>query len=437
MKMKINGEKGQALPLAMIAVILGALVIPPFVGYAGSSIIGSHAYGDAIRSQYAADSGAEHAIWRLTDDGLMDILTSAGSMVSYTLDETLNGLTTNVTVCNAWQTIADDDFNSGGWSGGTGWLDDWTHSGDSAVTSSGSPYEGPYHLRLRGGSAIAQRPVDLSHQIDIHLRFWAKVNSFETWDTATCQVSSDGINWNTVYTFTDVLSDDIYRYYDFELSSYKMTGQFWISFNSNMSSTGDYFYVDKLDIVWLVANPVTFATEDFESGGWSGGTGWLEDWTHTGASSVTTWSSPYEGYYHLLLQGSNGDVQRPVDLSAAGIVYLRFWAKVSGFESRDNVVCQVSPDGSTWSTIYTWTTAHDDNDYHYYAISLAPYEMTSEFWIRFSSNCNNQNDYFFVDLISLVNLDAYGVTAKAGDSIIKAKVFVDSGVVTIIYWYYV
>ena len=437
MKMKINGEKGQALPLAMIAVILGALVIPPFVGYAGSSIIGSHAYGDAIRSQYAADSGVEHAIWSLTDDDLMDSLTSAGSTVSYLLDENLNGLTTNITVCNAWQTIAEDDFNSGGWSGGTGWLDDWTHSGDSSVTSSGTPYEGPYHLRLRGTGAIVQRPVDLSHQIDIHLRFWAKVSSFEPGDQATCEVSSDGINWNTVYTFTEVLDDSVYRYYDLDLSSYSMTEEFWISFNTYMNGSGDYFYVDKLDIVWLVAMPVTFAMEDFESGDWSGGTGWLEDWTHSGNSYVTTASSPYEGNYHLLLQGPDGDVQRPVDLSEAGIVYLRLWAKVSGIESKDSIICQVSPDGSSWETAYTWTSDHDDNNYHYYAISLAPYEMTSEFWIRFTSQCNNANDFFYVDYITMVSLDAYGITAKAGDSIIKAKVYIDQGVVTIIYWYYV
>src|SRR4030043_1504362 len=271
--MKINCEKGQALPLVMLAVVFGALVIPPFLGYTDSSIIASKTFGNSLRSQYASDSGVEHAIWRLTDGGLTDILTYAGSLVNYSLAEQLNGLTTNITVCNAWEVITTENFNSGGWTGGTGWLDNWTHSGYSDVTSSGTPYEGPYHLRLRDGTSFAQRSVDLSHQIDIHLRFWAKVNSFEPGDEATCQVSSDGINWNTVLTFTDVLDDNVYRYYDLDLSSYKMTSQFWISFNADMNSTGDYFYVDQLDIVWLVANPVTFATGGFESGGGKGGPG--------------------------------------------------------------------------------------------------------------------------------------------------------------------
>ena len=436
-EMKINGEKGQALPLVMIAVVLGALVIPAFLNYAGSSIIGSNIYGDSLRSQYAADSGVEHAIWRLTDDNLIDSLPNAGSTVSYSLAEALNGLTTNITVCNAWEVIAADDFNSGGWTGGTGWLDGWTYSGDSAITSSGTPYEGPYHLRLRRNTGLVSRSVDLSHQIEIHLRFWAKCSSFETWDTASCQVSSDGINWNTVYTWTNADSDGIYKYYDFPLSSYEMTSRFWIRFDANMSSTGDYFYVDKLDIVWLVENPVVFAWDYWESGGWTGGEGWIDNWTHSGYSDVINSSSPYEGHYHLRLRSSTGDVRRSVNLSEAGIVHLRFWAKVDNFESRDNAVCQVSPNGSTWTTVHTWTAADDDNTYHYFNIPLAPYQMTSRFWIRFDCNGNNTSDYFYVDKIELVSLDAYGITVKAGDSVIKAKIYVEDGVVTVAYWYYV
>ena len=68
--MKINGEKGQALPLVMIAILLGALVIPTFVGHADSSLIGSKAYTDAMQTQYALDSGVEHAIWNITDGGI-------------------------------------------------------------------------------------------------------------------------------------------------------------------------------------------------------------------------------------------------------------------------------------------------------------------------------------------------------------------------------
>ena len=60
-------ERGQALPLVMIAVVIGALVIPPFLSHTGTSLIGSRKYAQAIHTQYASDSGAEHAIWNLTN----------------------------------------------------------------------------------------------------------------------------------------------------------------------------------------------------------------------------------------------------------------------------------------------------------------------------------------------------------------------------------
>jgi hypothetical protein len=445
MKINIKGEKGQALLLVMIAVILGALVIPPFVSYAGSSMIGSHAYGDALRSQYAADSGVEHAIWRLTDDGLMDELLSAGSSVSYTLDESLNGLTTKIIVSNSWEPIAWDYFESGDWSGGEGWLDSWTHSGDSSVTTAGAPFEGNYHLRMRGNSALVSRPVDLSDQVGVHLRFWAKVESFEWGDTALCQISTDGEEWITLETF-DIWTGSEYKQFDIDISSYEMTDTFWIRFDAEMSNSGDYFYVDKLDLVWLIGYPTQYAWEDFESGGWSGGGGWTDDWIHSGYASVVWgwwWDPPYEGWFHLRLQGdrrtnNRGDVRRAVDLSEAeGVVRLRFYAKVNGFEGSDNAVCQVSSNGYQWDTLFTWTNEQDDNNYYPYNFSLNAYEMTSEFWIRFRSNCNNSNDYFYVDYIEIVSLDVFGITAIAGDTVIKATVLIDNGVVTVLTWYYV
>jgi len=96
----MKGEKGQALPLVLIAIMIGALVIPPFLGHTGTSLIGSKNYAQAVYSQYAADSGAEHAIWNLTYGGLTANISSPGESVSYELNEFINGLETNVTVTN-------------------------------------------------------------------------------------------------------------------------------------------------------------------------------------------------------------------------------------------------------------------------------------------------------------------------------------------------
>jgi len=452
--MKINGEKGQALPLAMIAVILGALVIPPFLSYASSSIIGSRYYADALEAEYACDAGVEDAIWRLTDGGLANSLTTAGSMVSYTLNESINGLLTKVNICNAWLTIATENFNTGTWTGGTGWTDNWTHSGNADVTGSGTPYEGSYHLRLRGSDGLAQRSVDLSHQSDIHLRFYAKVNSFDWFsdDEAICQVSSDGVAWTTVETWDWEDSDNMYHYCDINLATFEMTSRFWIRFDANMDSANDYFYVDKIDIIWLIAYPVVFAWDDFESGSsnWGGGGGWTANWTHTSSTDYAnviqgTWQIPaYEGWdwfqphYHLRLQYT-GFASRPTNLTDADTPRLRFAATTrSSLENNEYAYCEVSTNnGSAWSTITRFSSSNETGSYVYYDFGLSQFPMTSTFWVRFRLTGTEQNDFFYVDKIEIVNLDMFGITAQAGDRMIKAIVQIEDGVITILSWYYV
>ena len=391
----------------------------------------------AIYSQYACDSGAEHAIWRLTDGGITANLSTPGKTISYLLPESINSLTANVTICNSYQTIAADNFNSGTWTGGTGWLDNWTHSGESAIVNTGTPYEGAYHLRLRSNTGVVKRSVNLSHEINIYLSFWAKVDSFEGSETATCRVSSDGITWTTVHTWTASDSDSTYHRYLISLASYEMTSQFWISFNANMGSTTDYFYVDKLEVIWLAAAPTMAASDDFESGDRTGGTGWVDDWTLSGDAVITSSGSPYEGDYHLRLRNYYGIAKRSVDLSGVFMATLQFWAKVNGFEGNDAATCRISSNNVTWTTVYTWTRAQDDNTYHLYTIDLSSYDLTSRFWISFNANMNQTSDYFYVDYINVQKVVGYGITVKAGDSVLKAVVGIsDDDIVSVLSWYY-
>ena len=58
-------EKGQALPLVLVALAVGMLLIAPFLVHASSSLIGSQIYGQVITEQYSADAGVEYAIWSL------------------------------------------------------------------------------------------------------------------------------------------------------------------------------------------------------------------------------------------------------------------------------------------------------------------------------------------------------------------------------------
>ena len=236
-----NGEKGQALPIVLILVAFGGLVMTPFLGQASSSLIGSRIYGTAISQQYSGDAGVEHAIWDLTYDDLADQVPSPGDSTSYQLGEAINGIAANITVCKGWEVIASDDFESGGWTGGNGWLDDWSPSGTSSVTTSGVPYEGTYHLLLSSNDGYARRSVDLSIVPSARLQFWAKVDSFEGGEEAYCYISPDGIDWTQVYYWDNTYDDNTYYPFDIDLSAYDLSSNFWIAFSANMSAANDYF----------------------------------------------------------------------------------------------------------------------------------------------------------------------------------------------------
>jgi hypothetical protein len=160
---------------------------------------------------------------------------------------------------------AKDDFESGGWTGGSGWLYSWYSSGEAAVIDTASPYQGLYHLRLRSSTDYAERAVDLSSAISAHLRFWAKVNSFEGVENAQALISPNGTDWTVVRTWTDLDDDNNYHFCDIDLSSYALTSQFRIAFRANMGQTNDYFYVDNLEITYTHPTETT-AQVDLDEG---------------------------------------------------------------------------------------------------------------------------------------------------------------------------
>jgi hypothetical protein len=92
----MKNEKGQALPIVLIALALGALVIPSFLNHASASLISSRAYAQSMDAQYASDSGVEHAIWNLKYNGLDITLNDIGDNITYQLGESINDLPVTV-----------------------------------------------------------------------------------------------------------------------------------------------------------------------------------------------------------------------------------------------------------------------------------------------------------------------------------------------------
>ena len=145
--------------------------------------------------------------------------------------------------------IAQDNFESGDFTGGLGWATSWAILGQSDVVSKGSPYEGSFHARLRRGNGRMERTVDLTGRTNVRLQFYAKASSFEAGETATCSVSPDGASYTVVRLWSDGEDDDVYRFEDIDISSFSMTSTFAVVCQSNMSNNSDIFYVDDLKVV--------------------------------------------------------------------------------------------------------------------------------------------------------------------------------------------
>ena len=146
-------------------------------------------------------------------------------------------------------TIAEDNFETGDFIGGTGWNGPWLVQGDASIVSAGAPREGTFHAQLSSGTGQIARALDLTGQTDVRLQFWAKASSFDPGETATCSVSPDNVNFTVVRLWIDGEDDDVYRFEDIDLSGFPMGNDFWIRCNSNMSGTGDLFFIDDLKVV--------------------------------------------------------------------------------------------------------------------------------------------------------------------------------------------
>ena len=125
--------------------------------------------------------------------------------------------------------LAADDLESGDLIGGTGWLDTWTTSGTVSATSANAPQQGSFHMQAEKASE-AMRSLDLSGKTGVTWSFQAKPSGLSGNREAYAEVSSDGIVWDTVRTWTRNDIQDVYGAEAIDLSPFTMTSQFWIRF---------------------------------------------------------------------------------------------------------------------------------------------------------------------------------------------------------------
>jgi len=67
LKQMIKREKGQALPVVLVLLVIGGLTIVPSLNYTTTSLNSSQILGERVKGIYAADAGLEDALWSLAN----------------------------------------------------------------------------------------------------------------------------------------------------------------------------------------------------------------------------------------------------------------------------------------------------------------------------------------------------------------------------------
>lgn len=174
---------------------------------------------------------------------------TAGAYQTACFSCNLNGWADGVVLKFLDAFIAHDGFESGNYSGGTGWTGNWTATGDISILTSFSPHSGSRHVRLRRGTGLLSRTVTVPPgTTTLKLGFWSKVNSFESADNAVVRVTPAGGSPTTLITYAAAHSDNTYHYDEFDLSSMISAASIQITFDANMSGTDDQWYLDDVRV---------------------------------------------------------------------------------------------------------------------------------------------------------------------------------------------
>jgi hypothetical protein len=147
-------------------------------------------------------------------------------------------------------------------------------------------------------------------------------------------------------------------------------------------------------------------SDGFESGNFSGGASWSGAWSTSGNDTpiVLATQSPMEGSRHVRLRGT-GTIVRTFSLVGISNATLKYDAKATSFESGDNVLVQLSHDGTSWQTV---NDHNSTSSYREYSESLQNYVGDSSVYLRFQGSMSATNDQFYVDNIRILNDDTDG-----------------------------
>ena len=91
----VRDEKGKALILVLINLVLGGLILTPLLGIMSTGLMAGQVYERKMYEYYAADAGVEDAIWKIQNKEV--VICPGDPTRSYTLSD-VNGKSVDVTI---------------------------------------------------------------------------------------------------------------------------------------------------------------------------------------------------------------------------------------------------------------------------------------------------------------------------------------------------
>jgi hypothetical protein len=105
----MKDEKGQALILVLLLLLIGSLIITPTLSFMRTGIVTGRVYEQKDCEIYAADAGVEDAMWRIRYDTMGDLLSGVGynkydffSNYTYPFNLFINSKNVTVKIQNFW-----------------------------------------------------------------------------------------------------------------------------------------------------------------------------------------------------------------------------------------------------------------------------------------------------------------------------------------------
>jgi len=146
-----------------------------------------------------------------------------------------------------------DGFESGGFSGGTGWANSsWGVSGDGSIQSD-NPI-GSYEVRFRNAGVYMDRYFNITSDEyigfdDVKVNFYIRTTGWENSDYADVNIYDAYTTYHVIRQFYNGEDDNVYRQYSFNLKEAQYENVSGIGFHLNGNANNDQMYIDEISLV--------------------------------------------------------------------------------------------------------------------------------------------------------------------------------------------